>query len=590
MVKYVENIDGSLTAVEDKPKESFSQAKKYFEKGLMKDDPIGLNPDTYQSVKKYAGPILSPLIQAGATAGDLGLRGIMSLGYGASGAVGDVTGNERLGRELAAMFESGGGMLGSPGNALSAPYRTAATVGKTKASQAIKKFDEDQTGKISLGADKGTDILTQIKNAKSNQEKSRLRRSPEFLNLVQKTFDEMTVNGVPPFQKDVFAKLGMTNNNQITPLLKEPGFRDIPFVKDQSTIRSRTLYTDEAQAAAVETRKATNLKKAQTRANEKGQPVVYGDDRKTFLFPENNPKAKEDFLIGLEQAYNGKRGSGASGERFTLEKYAEELGINSKDFNTAVNQFKKNEGLVDNPRFNFDAPQTVSMSKAQKEAAIKQWLNNPNVLQSDKDLYKRAKETVRIYNQTFPDNPQNIDHIMAFVNSKNKIDAQTIKNLQITSREFNQVTKANLFEKPHKGFKKLADQIKNAKDKPTRQRLMKRMQVKWQQYLDTVDKAGYYTDTTGLPFLPKRMQVKRKGTLPFLEQIDDLQRQVDLAIDSSVRRGLGYSDVQGIKDGGRVGFKKGGLVKPENYVEIYPDGTKLYKINSFIRDIAKQVS
>ena len=119
---------------------------------------------------------------------------------------------------------------------------------------------------------------------------------------------------------------------------------------------------------------------------------------------------------------------------------------------------------------------------------------------------------------------------------------------------------------------------------------MKRMQVKWQQYLDTVDKAGYYTNTTGLPFLPKRMQVKRKGTLPFLEQIDDLQRQVDLAIDSSVRRGLGYSDVQGIKDGGRVGFKKGGLVKPENYVEIYPDGTKLYKINSFIRDIAKQVS
>jgi len=45
-----------------------------------------------------------------------------------------------------------------------------------------------------------------------------------------------------------------------------------------------------------------------------------------------------------------------------------------------------------------------------------------------------------------------------------------------------------------------------------------------------------------------------------------------------------------LQKGGRVGFKKGGLVKPENYVEIYPDGTKLYKINSFIRDIAKQVS
>ena len=32
MVKYVENIDGSLTAVEDKPKESFSQAKNILRK------------------------------------------------------------------------------------------------------------------------------------------------------------------------------------------------------------------------------------------------------------------------------------------------------------------------------------------------------------------------------------------------------------------------------------------------------------------------------------------------------------------------------------------------------------------------------
>ena len=44
------------------------------------------------------------------------------------------------------------------------------------------------------------------------------------------------------------------------------------------------------------------------------------------------------------------------------------------------------------------------------------------------------------------------------------------------------------------------------------------------------------------------------------------------------------------KDGGRVGYKEGGSVKPkinpEDYIEYYSDGTKLYKINSFIRDVA----
>ena len=46
--------------------------------------------------------------------------------------------------------------------------------------------------------------------------------------------------------------------------------------------------------------------------------------------------------------------------------------------------------------------------------------------------------------------------------------------------------------------------------------------------------------------------------------------------------------------GGRVGHKEGGLVKPkinpEKYIVTYSDGTKLYKINSFIRDIAHQIA
>ncbi len=44
------------------------------------------------------------------------------------------------------------------------------------------------------------------------------------------------------------------------------------------------------------------------------------------------------------------------------------------------------------------------------------------------------------------------------------------------------------------------------------------------------------------------------------------------------------------KQGGRVGYKNGGLVfDPNDYIEYYSDGTKLYKIKSFIKDIAKAI-
>ena len=55
----------------------------------------------------------------------------------------------------------------------------------------------------------------------------------------------------------------------------------------------------------------------------------------------------------------------------------------------------------------------------------------------------------------------------------------------------------------------------------------------------------------------------------------------------------GVSLTKYFKQGGRAGYREGGTVKPKinpaNYIEYYRDGTKLYKINSFIRDIARQI-
>ena len=65
-------------------------------------------------------------------------------------------------------------------------------------------------------------------------------------------------------------------------------------------------------------------------------------------------------------------------------------------------------------------------------------------------------------------------------------------------------------------------------------------------------------------------------------------------IDKNIKD-LNVKDIQNLqkyrpkKNGGRVGFEKGGRVQinPEDYVEHYSDGTKLYKYKSFFRDITK---
>tara|TARA_A100000172_G_scaffold75187_1_gene57814 strand:- start:138 stop:1139 length:1002 start_codon:yes stop_codon:yes gene_type:complete len=89
-----------------------SLASKYFNIGLRKNDPIGFNPDTYERVKEYTG-IYAPLLQSITTAGDLALRGVTAAGLGTVGKLGDLTGQKQLSRDLAAMFLSAGGTMGT---------------------------------------------------------------------------------------------------------------------------------------------------------------------------------------------------------------------------------------------------------------------------------------------------------------------------------------------------------------------------------------------------------------------------------------------------------------------------------------------
>jgi len=86
-----------------------SQAEKYFKKGMRQEDPLGF--DDYAKLERITG-VASPIIQQFAKSSDAALRLLISTLYGGAGAVGDLTGSKSLGRDLAAIIESGGGMLG----------------------------------------------------------------------------------------------------------------------------------------------------------------------------------------------------------------------------------------------------------------------------------------------------------------------------------------------------------------------------------------------------------------------------------------------------------------------------------------------
>ena len=72
--------------------------------GLDLDNPIGMNPDTYAKVKKYTG-FYAPLLQSIASVGDVAIRGLNTTAYGLAGAAGDIVGDERLTRDLKAMYQ-----------------------------------------------------------------------------------------------------------------------------------------------------------------------------------------------------------------------------------------------------------------------------------------------------------------------------------------------------------------------------------------------------------------------------------------------------------------------------------------------------
>ncbi len=299
------------------------------------------------------------------------------------------------------------------------------------------------------GGKKTLDILKKIKQAKPGRQKGNLIQSPEFLNLVKKTFNEMTVNGVPPTRKAVFEKLGVFSDGKnisgINNLLKKPGFKDIPFrTKEETALELLKSYSGTSEV--VSARMATSTKRAQDRANKTKDIslIVQEKGKDQIVLPTNVPDAKEKFLLELEEVYKPRK-KGQIRQK-TLEDLANEKNLNYSRLSTAIRNFLKKEGLEKDPRYNlnpinkFKTTQTRMYAK-DKEKAVQDWLKNPDVPQFEKDLFKEGKEIVSQYNKIFPNDKRQIDHILGYVNSKSLADAHYLGNLQITSAKFNSIIK-----------------------------------------------------------------------------------------------------------------------------------------------------
>jgi hypothetical protein len=178
----------------------------------------------------------------------------------------------------------------------------------------------------------------------------------------------------------------MKSSTRIDALLKEPGFKDIPFLSNDATRQAR-LYTPEAKAANNESIARGNAIRAQTRADETREISIYaGGGIPKFIFPTNIPNAKQKFLNELQEVYKPKQ-RGKIREK-TLIDLAKEKNLNYNEFTVALKKFLKDEGLANDPRYNLNPITDPNAYKAAKEKVIADWLKNPNVSNFDKDLLR----------------------------------------------------------------------------------------------------------------------------------------------------------------------------------------------------------
>ena len=202
-------------------------------------------------------------------------------------------------------------------------------------------------------------------------------------------------------------------------------------------------------------------------------------------------------------------------------------------------------------------PETKSQTNAAKRRRSEQkYLNNPDVLQEDKDLYREAYRVMRASNVLFKDAPKNIDHIRAVRFFKNIDDSINVGNLQLVDENFNKIIKGETLERAKGAIMTAATKFRNSTNLSDAKKHVQTIIDEVKKLEKIASDRGYSLDLTdlrniqGKPILPKVLQ---KG--PTKEQnIENLKRQIAEARDE-IDFEVGSTMAQGFDEGGRVGIQ-----------------------------------
>jgi len=362
-----------------------------------------------------------------------------------------------------------------------------------------------------------------------------------------------------------------------------------------------------------------------------------GSKEASFIFSNNNEAndiVKNYIKTSLVDIYNGpplslhKPGYLQTGKidelgRNTMSDLGTSLGFDMSkkqtriNFNNSINKFLKEEGLDTSKDFNFSA--TIKKdSFTRKELALARE-NFPEEIAYYEKSQKIIKEANDVFGLEGWDRIQ-VDHIENIAKQRILGLTQDKKffapgNLQPITARANVLYKRMFLELPNAGFNRILKNIENLKTGSKKVALtdefgrvirdkrgapkyvegsIENEKTKW---LDLWDKWKKISDqnnikyvTDDLPYLDEIPEFAKKSRIDNLAEMDNYLSSLEQLIKAK-KADPNFKFIY--RKGGRVGYKEGGTVKPkinpEDYIVNYSDGTKLYKINSFIRDVANQV-
>ena len=210
-----------------------------------------------------------------------------------------------------------------------------------------------------------------------------------------------------------------------------------------------------------------------------------------------------------------------------------------------------------------------------KDIELKEFYSNKDIPKEIKQLRRGIDKTITQWNKEFPYDKKVIDHIDSYWNAATKeVPYEDVANWQIIGKKINGI-KAALYENPMAGLKQLTNKLKNAKGKEEQRAIQKLFNQQFTKHRKLVDDSEVILKLEGIDGIPNKfMRYADKNYKEFtgpmnhekiIKQLDEMQEIIDVRKTFKPEGATASEMAMGVmsmsmKDGGRVGMKKGGSV------------------------------